>query len=208
MAIGIHSGNSWDAKTLMCDLHPCLKDKGSGRAELKWCCLERHWQKNSHLPLLLSALPSSFQTWPRAGAVSVWTLLSITHAGPKHSICWARGKCSSGCVRASVVLGHREGRLLPYFSCNHSLRFIVLGLPQLKSCPHKAACPEDVQAAQIFWEVWCVWLLVHAYHLTITRTGRKVWRFFVVVVLILSNEHCDMISWIIRVSYSVLQIVV
>lgn len=74
------------------------------------------------------------------------------------------------------VLGHREGSLLPYFSCNHrELEIHCVGATPAENLPTQAACGADVPA---FSEVWCVWLSVHAYHLTITRTGRKVWLFF------------------------------
>lgn len=138
MAVGIHSGDSWDNKMLIDVWFPSPKGKGSGRTELKWCCLEKPWQKCCCLPLLLCSLPSSPQPWPGAGAVSAWALLSITRTGPEHSICWACGKCSCSCLRASVGFWVTEkGVFCPVsHAITENLRFIVLWLPQLKCCPH------------------------------------------------------------------------
>lgn len=114
----------------------------------------------------------------------------------------------------------REGRLLPYFSCNHrELDIHCVVATSAEILPTQAACTADVQADQTFFRgLVCVTFsscLSFDHH----QNMKKGLAFFVVVVvvavvivvaafLILSNEYCDVISWIIRVSYSVLQIVV
>lgn len=161
-------------------LLPCPKDKGSGRTDLKLYCLEGvEKYKYCLLPLLLSSLPSSPQTWLRAGAAPVWTLFSITHAGPKHRICWACGKCSSGCVTASVGFGSqgREYFALFLVQSQRAWDSLCWGYPSWKLA-HTGCMWCRCSSCGTFSEVWCVWLSVHAYHLTITRTGRKVWLFF------------------------------
>lgn len=86
-----------------------------------------------------------------------------------------------------------------------SLRFIVLGLPQLKTCPHRLHVVQMFQLFQKFGVCDFQFMLI------IWPSPEQEERFgffFAVVVVFLPSEYCDMIAWIIRVSYSVLQIAV
>lgn len=167
----------------MRDLPPCPKDKGAERTGLKWCCLEKYWQ-NYCLPVLLSSLPSDM--------AEIWS--SFCLGSPvrrprwaRTQICWACGKRSPGCVRARVGFGSQRRESFALLLTESQRTWDSLyGATPAEKLPTQAACTADVQAAQTFSEVWCVWLSVHAYHLTITRTGRKVWLFlfFIVVVVI------------------------
>lgn len=139
--------------------------------------------------VLLAQQPSDMA---RSGAVSAWTLLarswsSFCLGSPVPHPLWARAQdllstwemlpwlCESTCG----FLGRREGSLLPYFSHSHrELEIHCVVAASAEMLPTQAACTADVQAAQTFSDVWCAWHSVHAYHLTIIRTGRKVWGFF------------------------------
>lgn len=109
------------------------------------------------------------------------------------------------------VLGHREGSLLPYFSCNHrELEIHCVGATPAENLPTQAACGADVPAVVLFQKFG---VCDFQFMLIIWPSPEQEERFgfffaAVVVFLFLPSEYCDMIAWIIRVSYSVLQIVV
>lgn len=157
LAVGTHSGNSWDTKTWLIRDLPCPRDKGCGKTDLKLYCLGKYCQKHCPLPLLLSPLPSSPRRWPRAeqflSALSCPSPMLAQSTGPAEHV----GNAPLAVWEQVWVWVTERGVFCPIsHAITESLRFIVLGLPELKSCPRRLHVLQMFRLWYFFRSLVCV----------------------------------------------------
>lgn len=164
----------------MCDL-PWPKDQESVRTAIKWCCLEE-WRSIEALfccscyRLCAAALRHGQELGKLLSGLSCPTtplcmpILGQNAGSAEHVlISWCESTC--GCWVTGQAVSCPISHVIA-----ESWSSVVLGLPQLIVCPQRLYLMQTFSLwCNTFSDVSWVWLSARAYHLTITRTGRKVW---------------------------------